>query len=57
MTLGPLLAGAYLDRALSGMATTLECVTDEDLATSPFGAATTSVSGLVTHATEVCEFW
>lgn len=57
MTLSADLALAYLDRAFDQMLATLERVAEEDLATPPFGAATTSISGLVTHSTEVSRYW
>lgn len=57
MQLSPDVAHAYLDRALALMVATLDRVTDEDLNTPPFGPTTNSISGLVTHSTEVCEFW
>ncbi len=48
---------AYLDRAFDQMLAVLERVDADQLTTAPVDPSTTSISGLVTHCTEMCEFW
>jgi hypothetical protein len=50
-------AQAYLDRAFGHMLTALDRVADDELTDRPLGPDTNSISGLVVHCTELCEFW
>ena len=57
MQISPTVARAYLDRAFGHMLTVLDRVADDELTDRPLGPDTNSVSGLVVHCTELCEFW
>lgn len=57
MLLPPDVATAYLDHVLAEMLRTLGRFRDDELTVAPFGPATTSAAGLVTHSTEVCGYW
>jgi hypothetical protein len=55
--ISPLVAQAYLDRAFGHILAVLDRVADDELTARPLGPDTNSVSGLVVHCTELCEFW
>jgi hypothetical protein len=48
---------AYLDQAFDGMRAVMGRVDAHELNTRPFGDETNSITALVMHCTELCEFW
>jgi hypothetical protein len=48
---------AYLDQAFDGMRAVMARVDDDERNTRPFGDGTNSMTALVMHCTELCEFW
>lgn len=57
MHIAPTVALAYLDRAFGHALAVLDRVADDELTARPLGPDTNSISGLVVHCTELCEFW